>query len=156
VRRDKDDDSDNGNTPSLIGTLVDRDGPNLGEEYHDKSTQTIVAASEIDGTSSVIGTSSYHEHDTGLVEKDGLLKAGQAAPVVNISAFGEAPLLIAEHSPETSALNLYRIGKDDLVTVKILKFTVTKILGKRLSPYKIKYEYQLEPLWLPVDWVKEI
>ena len=98
----------------------------------------------------------YNEHDTGPVEKDGPQKAAQAAPVVNISVFGEAPLSIAECSRETSASNLCRIGEDDPVTVEISKFTTTKILGKRSSPCGVEYRCQLEPLWLPIDLVEEV
>jgi hypothetical protein len=56
------------------------------------------AASEGDGTSSVIRVSPHNERDKRSMEMDNPQGAGQATPVVNISVFGEAPLSIAECS----------------------------------------------------------
>jgi hypothetical protein len=130
----------------------------------DGSTQTVVAAREVDGTSSVVGANPHNEHDTGSMEMDDPRGAGQDAPVVTISVFGEAPLSIAECSPETPALltvtlsasNLRKIGENDLGMVGISNFTTTKILDKRSSPCGIEYRCQLEPLWLPADLVKKV
>ena len=58
------------------------------------------AASEVNGTSSVIRACPHNEHDTGSMEIDDPQGAGQVAPVVSISVFGEAHLSIAECSPE--------------------------------------------------------
>lgn len=57
MRYEKDDHSDDGNTLSIMWTFIDCDSPNLDEEHHDRNTQTIVAASEVDGTSSVFRAS---------------------------------------------------------------------------------------------------
>jgi hypothetical protein len=46
-------------------------------------------ASEVDGTSSIVGASPYNEHDTGSMEMDDPQRAEYATPVVNVSAFGE-------------------------------------------------------------------
>jgi hypothetical protein len=62
------------------------------------------AASEVDGTSSVIRASPHNEHDKRSMEMDDPQGAGQATPVVNISVFGEAPLSIAECTP-----GIYRV-----------------------------------------------
>jgi hypothetical protein len=75
------------------------------------------AASEVDGTSSVIRASPHNEHDTGSMEMDDPQGAGQIAPVVNTSIFGEAPFSIAECSPEISASSLRKIGENDSVMV---------------------------------------
>jgi hypothetical protein len=56
------------------------------------------AASEGDGTSSIIRVSPHNERDKRSMEMDNPQGAGQATPVVNISVFGEAPLSIAECS----------------------------------------------------------
>jgi hypothetical protein len=48
------------------------------------------------------------------------------------------------------------ISEDDPVIVDISTFTITKILDKQSSPYKVKYRCELEPLWLPADLVKEV
>ena len=68
---------------------------------------------------------------------DDLQGAAQVAPVVNTSVFGEAPLSIAECSPETSASSVRKIGE-------------------RSSPCGIGYRCELEPLWLPADLMKEV
>jgi hypothetical protein len=76
------------------------------------STQTVVAASavaggavsEVDGTSSVIRPSPHNEHDKRSMEMDDPQGPRQATPVVNVCLFGEAPLSIAECSPE-----IYRV-----------------------------------------------
>jgi hypothetical protein len=36
--------------------------------------------------------------------------------------------------------------KNGLIMINILTFTITNILDKRSSPFKVKYEYELEPL----------
>lgn len=38
--------------------------------------------------------------------------------------------------------------------VDILTFTIANILGKRSSPSRVKYEYELGPLWLAVEIVE--
>jgi hypothetical protein len=48
------------------------------------------------------------------------------------------------------------IGEDDPVMINISTFTTTKILDKRSSPCRVEYRYELEPLWLPADLVKEV
>ena len=48
------------------------------------------------------------------------------------------------------------IGEDDPVMINISTFTTTKILDKRSSPCRVEYRYELEPLWLPVELVKEV
>jgi hypothetical protein len=90
------------------------------------------------------------------MEMDDPQGAGQVAPVVNISVFGEAPLSIAECSAETSASSLRKIGENDPVMVNISTLTITKILDKRSSPCGVEYRCELEPLWLPTDLVKEV
>ena len=80
--------------------------------------------------------------------------AGQVAPVVNTSIFGEAPFSIAEYSPETSASSLRKIGENDPVIVNISTFTTTKILDKRSSPCGV--EYELEPLWISFSSVSHL
>ena len=47
-------------------------------------------ASEVDGTSSIVGASPYNEHDTGSMEMDDPQRAEHAAPGVDIrSRLGE-------------------------------------------------------------------
>jgi hypothetical protein len=53
---------------------------------------------------------------------------------------------------ETSSV----IGENDPVIVDISTFTTTKILDKRSSSCGVEYRCELEPLWLPVDLVKEV
>jgi hypothetical protein len=115
---------------------------------------------EVDGTSAIFSASPYNEHNSGSVETDDPQGAGQATPVMNISAFGEAPLSIAECSPETLALltvtysasNLRKIDEDDLGMIKISNFTTTKVLDKRPGPFGIEYRCAFES-WLTVDLV---
>jgi hypothetical protein len=123
------------------------------------------AASEVDGVSSAVDASPHNEHDTGSMEMDDPQGVGQAAPVVNISVFGEAPVSIAECSPETlvlltvilSASNLRKIGENDPGMVDISNFTTTKILDKRSSPCEVEeYRCELEPFWLPADLMKKV
>jgi hypothetical protein len=118
--------------------------------------------SEVEGTSSVFSASPCSEHGTGSVEMDDPQEAGQVAPGVKISAFGEAPLSIAECSPETLALptvnlsasNLGKIDKDDLGMINISNFTTTKVLDKRLGPSEIEYRCEIRSsLWLTADLV---
>jgi hypothetical protein len=114
----------------------------------------------VEGTSSVCSASPNSEHGTGLVETDDPQQPGQAAPVVNISAFGEAPLSIAECSPETRALltvtlsasNLRKIDEDDSGMIKISNFTTMKVLDKRPGPSGIEYRCKFES-WLTADLV---
>jgi hypothetical protein len=40
--------------------------------------------------------------------------------------------------------------------IDISYFTITKILDKQSSPFKVKYRCELEPLWLPIELVKEV
>jgi hypothetical protein len=102
------------------------------------------AASEVDGASSVIRASSHNKHDTGSMEMDDPQGAGQVAPVVNISVFGEAHLSIAGCSPETSASSL---RENDPAMADISTFTTTKILDKRSTPCGVAHGCELEPLW---------
>jgi hypothetical protein len=114
----------------------------------------------VDGTRSIFSASPYSDHDTGSVETDDPQEAGQAAPVVNISAFSQAPLSIAECSPETLALltgtlsasNLRKIDEDDSGVIKISNFTTLKVLDKRSGPSGIEYRCAFES-WLTADLV---
>jgi hypothetical protein len=97
------------------------------------------------------------------VETDKLQGAGRTAPVVNTSVFNEAPLSIAESSEQTLASvtvsslpNLPDISEDDPVMIDISYFTTARILDKRSSPFGVEYRYELEPLWLPTELVKEM
>jgi hypothetical protein len=40
--------------------------------------------------------------------------------------------------------------------VDILNFTVAKILDKWLSPSRVEYRCELEPLWLAADLVEKV
>ena len=120
------------------------------------------AASEVDGTSSVIRASPHNEHDAGSVETDNnLQRFGETEPNVNSYDSGEARLSIADSSgqnlaPVTVSASLPNRDEDGPVMVNISNFTPTKILDKRSSPYGVEYRCELEPLWLPADLVKGV
>jgi hypothetical protein len=40
--------------------------------------------------------------------------------------------------------------------IHISYFTTAKILDKRSSPLRVEYRREFEPLWLPVELVKEV
>jgi hypothetical protein len=70
----------------------------------------------------------------------------------SVTVLDETPFLIAESFGQTLASiiisieSLFNIDKNDPVIIDILYFTITKILDKRSTPFKIEYRYKLRPV----------
>jgi len=85
----------------------------------------------------------------------------QTGPIASTNSSGEAHLSIARFSEQALALmavsasSLSNLGRNGLVMVDILNFTVAKILDERPSPSGVEYRCELEPLWLAADLVEK-
>jgi hypothetical protein len=54
-----------------------------------------------------------------------------------------------------SVSSLTNLNKDGLMMMDISKLTIIKILDKRSNASGVKYECELEPLWLAADLVEK-
>jgi hypothetical protein len=163
IRREKDDPSNDNNTPSHVcecwSTATEQ---NLDEEYHGGSTQTIAGASvvvgdtslEVDRTGSVVRNGPHSEHDIGSVKTNSLQRADRTDPVVNTDDSDGAFFPIAEPSGQilapitVSALSSPNIGEGGPVMINISNFTTAHILDKGSSPFGVESRCELGPMWL--------